>query len=64
MTIIRKWARLAVAVTCVGIVLAIGATVSPQSNPLLVTLTGQSMLRSDVRVTDTPPAAAAIASPC
>ena len=34
-----------------AIVLVMGAAVQPQSQPLLITLTGQSMIRSDIRTT-------------
>jgi poly-gamma-glutamate capsule biosynthesis protein CapA/YwtB (metallophosphatase superfamily) len=45
-----KKARLAQDAVCVAVVLAIGVTVWPQSPTLSVTLTGQSMIRSDIRV--------------
>lgn len=55
---------LAAACLAIAFTIGCGQTGTPVSNgaaSLTVTLTGQSMLRSDVRVTD-PPAAAAIAS--
>jgi poly-gamma-glutamate capsule biosynthesis protein CapA/YwtB (metallophosphatase superfamily) len=36
---------------CLAIVSAIGSAVWPQSQPMLITLTGQSMIRSDIRST-------------
>ena len=38
-------------VACLVMLLAIGAAVWPDSQPMLITLTGQSMIRSDIRVT-------------
>jgi poly-gamma-glutamate capsule biosynthesis protein CapA/YwtB (metallophosphatase superfamily) len=54
-----KWGRLALTASCVAIVFAIGIAVWPQSSTLSITLTGQSMIRSDVRV-HTPTAVATI----
>jgi hypothetical protein len=56
-----KGGRLPLAATCLAIVFAIGATVWPQSSALSITLTGQSMIRSDIRVT-APSAVSTIAS--
>jgi poly-gamma-glutamate capsule biosynthesis protein CapA/YwtB (metallophosphatase superfamily) len=36
---------------CLVMLLAMGAAVWPDSQPMLITLTGQSMIRSDIRVT-------------
>jgi len=38
-------------VVCLAIVFAMGATLWPQAQPMLITLTGQSMIRSDIRAT-------------
>ena len=50
MATISKRARVLLGATCIAIVLAIGATVWPQSPTLNITVTGQSMIRSDFRV--------------
>src|SRR6202521_5947031 len=54
-----KWGRLTLTASCVAIVFAIGIAVWPQSSTLSITLTGQSMIRSDIRV-HTPGAVATI----
>jgi poly-gamma-glutamate synthesis protein (capsule biosynthesis protein) len=46
-----KRGRLPLAATCLAMVFAIGATVWPQSSALSITLTGQSMIRADLRTT-------------
>ena len=51
MATILKYVRLTVAAPSIAIVFAIGAAVWPQSPALTITLTGQSMIRSDIRVT-------------
>src|SRR5579864_2266780 len=56
-----KRGRLPLAATCVAMVLAIGATVWPQPSALSIILTGQSMTRSDIRVT-APSAVPAVAA--
>ena len=56
-----KRGRLPLAATCVAMVFAIGATVWPQPSALSIILTGQSMTRSDIRVT-APSAVPAIAA--
>jgi len=50
MATISKCARVLLGATCIAIVLALGATVWPQSPTLNITVTGQSMIRSDFRV--------------
>ena len=50
MATISKRARVLLGATCIAIVLATGATVWPQSPTLNITVTGQSMIRSDFRV--------------
>jgi len=50
MATISKRARVLLGATCIAIVLAIGAAVWPQSPTLNITVTGQSMIRSDFRV--------------
>jgi poly-gamma-glutamate capsule biosynthesis protein CapA/YwtB (metallophosphatase superfamily) len=54
-----KRARLALAPSCLAIIFAFGVAVWPQSSALSITLTGQSMIRSDIRV-HTPTAGATI----
>ena len=54
-----KFTRLAA--TCVILVFSVGLTIWSQSAPLTIILTGQSMIRSDIRVT-APAAASTIAS--
>ena len=54
-----KWGQLALTASCVAIVFATGVAVWPQSSTLSITLTGQSMIRSDIRV-HTPTAVATI----
>jgi poly-gamma-glutamate capsule biosynthesis protein CapA/YwtB (metallophosphatase superfamily) len=54
-----KWARLALAASCLAIIFAFGVAVWPQSSALSITLAGQSMIRSDIRV-HTPTAGATI----
>ncbi len=39
------------AIVCLATVLAVGATLWPRSQPMLITLAGQSMIRSDIRTT-------------
>src|ERR1700676_5322092 len=56
-----KRGRLPLAATCVAMVFAIGATVWPQPSALSIVLTGQSMTRSDIRVTE-PSAVSTIAA--
>jgi poly-gamma-glutamate capsule biosynthesis protein CapA/YwtB (metallophosphatase superfamily) len=51
MATIAKWRRLRLGATCFAILFSIGAAVWPQSPELRITLTGQSMIRSDIRVT-------------
>jgi poly-gamma-glutamate capsule biosynthesis protein CapA/YwtB (metallophosphatase superfamily) len=45
-----KCGRLLPAATCLAIIFAMGVAVWPQSSALSITLTGQSMIRSDFRV--------------
>src|SRR6202521_1012330 len=61
MATILKCGRLLLPATCLAIVFAMGMAVWPQSSALSITLTGQSMIRSDFRVHA--PAAAATISP-
>jgi poly-gamma-glutamate capsule biosynthesis protein CapA/YwtB (metallophosphatase superfamily) len=61
MATILKCGRLLLPATCLAIVFAMGVAVWPQSSALSITLTGQSMIRSDFRVHA--PAAAATISP-
>ncbi len=56
-----SWSRLALAATCLAIVLTIGIAVWPQSTGLTITLAGQAMIRSDIRAT-APSAVPVIAS--
>jgi poly-gamma-glutamate capsule biosynthesis protein CapA/YwtB (metallophosphatase superfamily) len=56
-----KWSRLALASTSLALVLAVGIAVWPQSPGLMITLGGQSMIRSDIRAT-APSAVPVIAS--
>lgn len=51
MATILKYGRLAMAATGLALVFATGAAVWPQSSGLTITLAGQSMIRSDIRVT-------------
>jgi poly-gamma-glutamate capsule biosynthesis protein CapA/YwtB (metallophosphatase superfamily) len=60
MAAISRRRRLALSTICLGTVFALGTTVSPQSPALSIILTGQSMIRSDIRV-HTPSAVSAIA---
>jgi poly-gamma-glutamate capsule biosynthesis protein CapA/YwtB (metallophosphatase superfamily) len=50
MATISKCYRLLLAATCLLIVFGIGSTLSSQSPPLSIILTGQSIIRSDTRV--------------
>ena len=50
MATILKYVRLTVAAPSIAIVFAFGAAVWPQAPTLSITLAGQSMIRSDVRV--------------
>jgi poly-gamma-glutamate capsule biosynthesis protein CapA/YwtB (metallophosphatase superfamily) len=59
MATILKCGRLLLPATCLAIVFAIGVAVRPQSSSLNITLAGQSMIRSDIRV-HTPTAVATI----
>jgi poly-gamma-glutamate capsule biosynthesis protein CapA/YwtB (metallophosphatase superfamily) len=59
MATILKCDRLLLPATCLAIVFAIGVAVRPQSSSLNITLAGQSMIRSDIRV-HTPTAVATI----
>ncbi|MBZ5501443.1 MAG: CapA family protein [Acidobacteriia bacterium] len=43
--------RYVLAIICLAMALAAGATLWPQSQPMLITLAGQSMIRSDIRAT-------------
>ena len=45
--------RYVLAIICLAMVLAVGSTLwpKPQSQPMLITLAGQSMIRSDIRTT-------------
>ena len=61
MATILKCGRLLLPATCLAIVFAMGVAVWPQSPTLNITLTGQSMIRSDFRVHT--PAAVATISP-
>ena len=61
MATILKCGRLLLPATCLAIVFAMGVAVWPQSSALNITLTGQSMIRSDFRVHA--PTAAATISP-
>lgn len=54
-----KWGRLALAMGCLAAVLVIGVAVWPQSSTFNITVTGQSMIRGDIRV-HTPNAVATI----
>src|SRR6202521_771297 len=45
-----KRGQLTLAATCLAILLTFGATAWPQSPPIKVILTGQSMIRSDIRL--------------
>jgi poly-gamma-glutamate capsule biosynthesis protein CapA/YwtB (metallophosphatase superfamily) len=45
-----KRGKIALAATCLAILLTFGATAWPQSPPIKVILTGQSMIRSDIRL--------------
>jgi poly-gamma-glutamate capsule biosynthesis protein CapA/YwtB (metallophosphatase superfamily) len=54
-----KLGRIALVVSCLGVACAIGVAAWPQSSTLSITLTGQSMIRSDIRV-HTPTAIATI----
>ncbi len=56
-----KCGRLSLAAACLAVVSALGVTVRPQSLALSITLTGQSMIRSDIRV-NSPSVASTIAS--
>jgi poly-gamma-glutamate capsule biosynthesis protein CapA/YwtB (metallophosphatase superfamily) len=47
----RLWARSARLAILFAIVCTMGATLRPQSAPITITLTGQSMIRSDIRAT-------------
>jgi poly-gamma-glutamate capsule biosynthesis protein CapA/YwtB (metallophosphatase superfamily) len=51
MAAILKYGRVAMAGTGLALVFATGAAVWPQSSGLTITLAGQSMIRSDIRVT-------------
>lgn len=46
-----KWDRLTLAATSLAIVFAIGIAAWPQSTGFMITLAGQSMIRSDIRAT-------------
>ena len=59
MATILKCGRLLLPASCLAIVFAIGVAAWPQSSTLSITLTGQSMIRSDIRV-HTPTAVATI----
>jgi poly-gamma-glutamate capsule biosynthesis protein CapA/YwtB (metallophosphatase superfamily) len=61
MATILKCGRLLLPATCLAIVFAVGVAVWPQSSGLSITLTGQSMIRSDFRAHA--PTAAATISP-
>src|ERR1700674_3732350 len=45
-----KRGQLALAATCLAILFTFGATAWPQSAPIKIILTGQSMIRSDIRL--------------
>jgi poly-gamma-glutamate capsule biosynthesis protein CapA/YwtB (metallophosphatase superfamily) len=47
----RSWARSARLAVLFAVVCATGAALRPQSTPITITLTGQSMIRSDIRAT-------------
>jgi poly-gamma-glutamate capsule biosynthesis protein CapA/YwtB (metallophosphatase superfamily) len=51
MTTPPGWGRFQLAATCLAIVFAMGIVVRPQPSGLTITLAGQSMIRSDLRVT-------------
>ncbi len=59
MATILKCGRLLLPATCLAIVFNVGTAVWPQSPTLNITLTGQSMIRADIRV-NTPTAVATI----
>src|SRR6266478_4526441 len=59
MATILKCGRLLLAASCLAIVFAMGVAVWPQSSGISITLAGQSMIRSDIRV-NTPTAVATI----
>ena len=59
MATILKCGRLLLAASCLAIVFAMGVAVWPQSSGISITLAGQSMIRSDIRV-HTPTAVATI----
>ena len=59
MATILKCGRLLLPATCLAIVFAMGVAVWPQSSGISITLAGQSMIRSDIRV-HTPTAVATI----
>ena len=61
MATILKCGRLLLAASCLAIVFAMGVAVWPQSSGISITLAGQSMIRSDIRVHT--PAAVATISP-
>ena len=61
MATISKWGRLLQRSVCIAVVLTMAEPVWPQSSTLTITLTGQSMIRSDLRVT-APSAVPAIAA--
>ena len=43
--------RFLLAAGCLAVAFAVGAAARPQSEPMVITLTGQSMIRSDIRAT-------------
>src|ERR1700687_628704 len=51
MTTPLKWGRFQLVATCLAIVFAMGIVARPQSSGLTITLAGQSMIRSDLRLT-------------
>jgi len=51
MAAIEKSNRFLLAAICLAIALVTGAVVGSESQPMLITLTGQSMIRSDIRTT-------------
>ena len=51
MAAMSRCSRLSLVATCLAMVFATGATVRPQPSTLTITLTGQSMIRSDLRTT-------------
>jgi poly-gamma-glutamate synthesis protein (capsule biosynthesis protein) len=59
MTTVLKDARLVLPATCLALLFAVGSAVWPQSPTLNITVTGQSMIRGDIRV-HTPSALATI----